>query len=135
MLFCIYHYFLFSDRSSYVKPSGKGYCTIISVNTGTKPEHCQCRDGNQNIDSCRIRCDNDYECKGYSYHNDRSVCYIYTTSTCSDGCNKRNQGRIGDLRENKKDIGTKESGCYIKERVSWQCYKFFRFVTVIARLF
>ena len=104
---------IFLDVASYFAPSKSGYCVeYTTIKTGARHEHCRCTSNNENIETCRIRCDNDYECIGYSYRSEGSKCYLYTTSTCSDGCNKRSTGRIGEMKEVTRDD---ESGCFIKK--------------------
>ena len=110
-IFCL----TFVDHSSYEKPSHPGYCTFEADRTGTKHEHCRCHDMNENPDMCRNRCDNDYKCKGYSYRQNNSTCFLYTTSTCSYGCNKRKKGRIGKLKQHRFNHQKSESGCYLKK--------------------
>ena len=89
--------------------SKKGYCSIDA--SGRRHEHCRCSNGTEDICDCKKRCDKDYNCKGYSYRNTKSRCYLYTTSTCSNGCDKRNLGKVGDLIVK---LDTNESGCFIK---------------------
>ena len=112
-----FFYLSFVDHSSYEKPSHPGYCTFKADRTGAKHEHCRCHDIDGNPDMCRNRCDNDYECKGYSYGQNSTACYLYTTSTCSYGCNKRKRGRIGELNQFRFNHSKhKESGCYLKKK-------------------
>ena len=104
----------FVDHSSYEEPSHPGFCTFKA---NAKHEHCRCHDVNENPDTCRNRCDNDYKCKGYSYGQNSSACYLYTTSTCSNGCNKRKKGRIGELKQYRFNHPTKkELGCNLKKK-------------------
>ena len=93
-------------------PRAAGYC-VEKGKTGGRHEHCRCNASSESIETCRVRCDNDFKCKGYSFRKKYSKCYLYTTSTCSNGCNKRNKGRLGDMKEVKAN---NESGCYIKKK-------------------
>jgi hypothetical protein len=100
-----------TEFTVYTSSSKPGYCSIDA--TGRRHEHCRCSKGNEDLNDCKERCDEDSKCKGYSYRNIKSRCYLYTTSTCTNGCNKRSKGRLGDLIE-KGD--REESGCYVKEK-------------------
>ena len=69
---------------------------------------------NEDIMMCKERCDTDDNCKGYTYRNHRTTCYVYTTSNCSNGCTREKSGVFGDLIQ-KEDSKSQESGCYIKK--------------------
>ena len=100
-----------APQLSLYKTSGKqGYCSIDA--TGRRHEHCRCSNNNEDINDCKEKCDKDSTCKGYSYRNINSRCYLYTTSMCTNGCKKRNKGAVGDLIEQKDHD---ESGCYVKK--------------------
>ena len=94
----------------YTKPSERGYCSIDK--TGKRHEHCRCSNQNEDINDCKRKCDKDSSCKGYSFRETKSRCYLYTTSTCQKGCNKRSVRNVGNLLE-RKDNG--ESGCFRKQ--------------------
>jgi hypothetical protein len=81
---------------------------------GNKHQHCMCVDTNEDLMMCQERCDTDDNCKGFTYREYRTTCYVYTVSSCSNGCNQKKTGKIGDLMQ-KEDLTSQESGCYIKK--------------------
>ena len=95
----------------YTPPTKQGYC---SINTrGVKHEHCRCYNSNEDINNCREMCDVDSKCKAYSFRDRHSECYLYTTSSCTKECKKRNYGKLGNILE-RQYAGA--SGCYIKHK-------------------
>ena len=76
--------------------------------------HCSCNDkfegDKENL--CRIRCNNDSPCKGYSYSIAENACQVYTTSECQANCQVVNNEFVGDIKQSKGDF---QSGCYVKK--------------------
>ena len=89
----------------------KGYCSFDK--SRAKHEHCRCQNIYKDIHDCENNCSADFKCKGYSYLDSTSQCYLYTTSKCMKGCTKRNMGRLGNITEAKHNGG--ETGCFIKK--------------------
>ena len=103
---------LVPGRVAYVAPDTNGWCAINTK--WNKHQNCMCVDTNEDIAMCKKRCDTDDNCKGYTYRDYRTTCYVYTVSSCSNGCTRKKNGVVGDLIQN-ANSGSQESGCYIKK--------------------
>ena len=91
-----------------------GYCSNDGEN---RHDGCECY---ENVDTiCKLHCDLDVKCKGYSFKKDGASCMYYTTSSCRHdsvikNCTTwRHNQTIDQLLVAKDD---KESGCFVKSK-------------------
>ena len=108
-------FLLFKAHVTYEAPQTTGWCAINSQ--GNKHQHCKCENTNEDIMMCKERCDTDDNCKGYTYREHLTTCYVYTVASCPikhPGCTMHMHEKFGGLEQH-DDSGSEESGCYIKD--------------------
>ena len=66
------------------------------------------------VSVCKSHCDGDDNCKGYVEILSFGHCETATTSSCSSGCTKYEEGSIGDLVFDNDFLSVSHEGCYIK---------------------
>ena len=114
----------------------RGYCGVAEGSTWIKHENCKCT---TNADSfyelempnfCKLLCNMQVECKGYSWTM-FNICHYYTTSPqCETGllgshdnfnCVKADVGKTGTIvNVDEGWIGNnQERGCYIKSPINY----------------
>ena len=105
---------------TYRSPKKLGACVIQQNNAATtQHRHCNCLWKTSNIhnfNECKMYCDNDISCKGFTTtktEDEGVACQLATTSICPSTCTT-----IGDLTGTLilDGVGSAESatGCYIK---------------------
>ena len=92
-------------------PTKPGFCQQ-SLTSGKRHQHCRCPNNNKDINDCKSRCDEDNNCKGYSFRTAQSYCYVYTSTACPSECELRASGFQGEITEG--HYYDWESGCYLK---------------------
>ena len=95
----------------YTRPSTDGYCSVD--NAGTRHQSCRCTlEGNKEF-FCKVKCDIDTKCRGYSYYSSKDEkCDIYTTGSCPHNCVVKHSGNIGEIRQKNNNDAR---GCFIKK--------------------
>ena len=96
----------------YKTPGRNGYCRI--VDSKIMHRNCNCKGifTEDKHEICKIRCNNDVQCKGFSYSTDKGECQYYTTSECPESCAVVNDENIGDIGHRNSNS---QAGCYVKE--------------------
>ena len=112
-----------------------GFCGVLNSASLSDLEHrsCHCifdKDGDEShayVKFCEIKCNEDNECKGYSYWDYERSCKFYTTSSiCSKFTKKESRrcnlkgatypGQVGPIHT---VVAPGQKGCFIKE---WRKY-------------
>ena len=95
----------------YISPLRNGYCSLKDRRLTHR--HCRCEDifEGDKEGICKILCNDDGMCKGYSYSIDDNACEYYTASKCKKSCQVSENKDIGEIRHHD---GDSQSGCHIK---------------------
>ena len=75
-------------------------------------ERCQCQ--KEDIETCKEHCDQDTNCKGFVGPTAWEACQWATTSECPTGCQKYDQGHVGDLLWDEEHHSDNYPGCFVK---------------------
>ena len=100
---------LYSLIVQYTSPKRNGYCR--RKDSKVMHRNCRCENTGDKEDFCKIKCNNDVHCKGYSYSNDKNECQFYTTSQCQKPCILTNNYSVGSISQWDQHS---YSGCSIK---------------------
>ena len=94
----------------------EGSCVVLGQDANYQKKHQNCRCSSiATINDCSEKCENDHQCKAYTYAKKYSKCYLFTTTDCKDGCSRMKWGNTGRIIE-KYQKNSAESGCFIKKR-------------------